>query len=747
MSKRHEVNDGEYHSQPTPKSSKWVLKKWRPTKKSGEGSSVRQEAVEEEVVVEKTNPPRWVTIGKDEFDEFGVRKVYPPDVDYRTDQIFKTFDDLFDWVKQKGRENGYALNRRRSNPNKLLGKVGKGWIKCDRSGKLESIAKVKKTGSKKCGCPFMLYGVYNGFHAGYEVEIECDSHNHRPSQHLEAHAYARRLRPQEDCLVGNLMGQNMPPQNILSTIKNEYPDNVSTLKAIYNAQDKIKTSRCCGNTPMEIFQNELQRRGYVYHIRADPVTDITQEIFFVSPTGYTCWRAFPHVLIIDATYKTNKYNLPLVELVGVTSTGNSFFFAHAILSNERQDSYTWLLEAVKDLLSDVYQPSVIVTDRELALVNACDKVFPQANHQLCRIHIWDNITKHWQKSFGNCQVYKWKDFQSHWWLLVDSPNENQYHKFKDRIFKKLAKVGRLECLKYLDDYWLTNYRFRFVTCWTSSRRNYGENTTNRAESEHHALKSHLRTRRATLEHLVGFIEVAQRTQLGELKEKLGTSRIKTMAHHANIRLFDRIRGRVSIKCLDLLYKEIDRLHRVLKVHNFSCGHQLYTGCGIPCACRLEQMLEIPDYVMPLEDIDPFWRKLNYEKSAYPGKFDEFHGDEGLDRSEAESNEYAVTQPKSSQKSTFEKMMNFWNKARPSPKYKEPEVKTNTRGRPTTKAKEERDEQRAQEQARHSSYTGPKNSYTEPPRYSSYVGSQETVDLGQSSQKKQTQAKKGKKKGR
>ncbi|KAK9058071.1 hypothetical protein SSX86_022911 [Deinandra increscens subsp. villosa] len=304
-------------------------------------------------------------------------------------------------------------------------------------------------------------------------------------------------------------------------------------------------------------------------------------------------------------------------------------------------------------------------------------------------------------------------------------------------------IGK-ECLKYLDDYWLTNYRFRFVTCWTSSRRNYGENTTNRAESEHHALKSHLRTRRATLEQLVGFIEAAQRTQLGELKEKLGTSRFKTMAHHANIRLFDRIRGRVSIKCLDLLYKEIDRLHRVLKVHNFSCGHQLYTGCGIPCACRLEQMLEIPDYVMPLEDIDPFWRKLNYEKPAYPGKFDDFHGDEGLDRSEAESNEYAVTQPKSSQKSTFEKMMNFWNKARPSPKYKEPEVKTNTRGRPTTKAKEERDEQRAQEQARHSSYTGPKNSYTEPPRYSSYVGSQETVDLGQSSQKKQTQAKKGKK---
>ncbi|KAK9056676.1 hypothetical protein SSX86_024038 [Deinandra increscens subsp. villosa] len=60
MSKRHEVNDDEYHSQPTAKSSKWVLKNEGQQKKSGEGSSVRQEAVEEEVVEEKTNPPRWL---------------------------------------------------------------------------------------------------------------------------------------------------------------------------------------------------------------------------------------------------------------------------------------------------------------------------------------------------------------------------------------------------------------------------------------------------------------------------------------------------------------------------------------------------------------------------------------------------------------------------------------------------------------------------------------------------------------
>ncbi|KAK9080433.1 hypothetical protein SSX86_000191 [Deinandra increscens subsp. villosa] len=208
--------------------------------------------------------------------------------------------------------------------------------------------------------------------------------------------------------------------------------------------------------------------------------------------------------------------------------------------------------------------------------------------------------------------------------------------------------------------------------WTSARRNYGENTTNRAESEHHALKSHLRHRKATLDQLVGFIDQAQKLQLGELKNKLATSRIKTMSHHAKIRLFDRIRGRVSIKCLDLLYNEINRLHTVLKVYNFSCGHQLYTGCGIPCACRLERMLDIPDYVMPLEYIDLFWRKLDYKKPAYPGKVDDYEGGDGFDPFKDDSQENADTQPKHEQSGAFDKLKNFWKKTTRKPQYKEPE---------------------------------------------------------------------------
>nr|KAJ0186263.1 hypothetical protein LSAT_V11C900494380 [Lactuca sativa] len=45
------------------------------------------------------------------------------------------------------------------------------------------------------------------------------------------------------------------------------------------------------------------------------------------------WQAFPHVLIIDATYKTNKY------IVGVTSTKKAFIIAFAFIINKKEKSY------------------------------------------------------------------------------------------------------------------------------------------------------------------------------------------------------------------------------------------------------------------------------------------------------------------------------------------------------------------------------------------------------------------------
>ncbi|KAI3797407.1 hypothetical protein L1987_32664 [Smallanthus sonchifolius] len=111
------------------------------------------------------------------------------------------------------------------------------------------------------------------------------------------------------------------------------------------------------------------------------------------------WCAFPHVLMIDATYKTNMYRLPFVQVVGVTSTHQSFCVAHAFISKEREEHFVRVLLKIKGMLQKCMESRVIVTDRDKALMNACDKIFPDTSKYLCRWHIHENISKHCKASF------------------------------------------------------------------------------------------------------------------------------------------------------------------------------------------------------------------------------------------------------------------------------------------------------------------------------------------------------------
>ncbi|XP_028122710.1 uncharacterized protein LOC114319847 [Camellia sinensis] len=106
------------------------------------------------------------------------------------------------------------------------------------------------------------------------------------------------------------------------------------------------------------------------------------DLFWAHPVSLDLLRTFPRVVIMDCTYKTNR--LPLLEIVGVTSTHMTFSMAIAYLQTERVDNFAWALQILRDLMDDSVLLEVIFTDRELALMNAINNTFPNARHLLCR---------------------------------------------------------------------------------------------------------------------------------------------------------------------------------------------------------------------------------------------------------------------------------------------------------------------------------------------------------------------------
>ncbi|KAD3338637.1 hypothetical protein E3N88_34158 [Mikania micrantha] len=134
--------------------------------------------------------------------------------------------------------------------------------------------------------------------------------------------------------------------------------------------------------------------------------------------------------VTDATYKTNQYRLPFIQFVGVTCTHQTFSIAHAFVSKEREENYVWVLEMAKSMLNKCMEPRVIITDRDLAVMNACRKVFPEAAKYLCRWHIDENIAKHCKASFSDAD---WKKFKGRWANLCNSPTTELYEYNYNRL--------------------------------------------------------------------------------------------------------------------------------------------------------------------------------------------------------------------------------------------------------------------------------------------------------------------------
>jgi hypothetical protein len=70
-------------------------------------------------------------------------------------------------------------------------------------------------------------------------------------------------------------------------------------------------------------------------------------VLFAHPDSLTYLQAYPDILLLDCTYKTNKYGMPLLDMIGVDACQKSFCIAFAFLSGESEDDYGWALDRLQ----------------------------------------------------------------------------------------------------------------------------------------------------------------------------------------------------------------------------------------------------------------------------------------------------------------------------------------------------------------------------------------------------------------
>ncbi|XP_074300781.1 protein FAR1-RELATED SEQUENCE 4-like [Silene latifolia] len=340
----------------------------------------------------------------DSFEEFGGN-----DVNYNrlfeTDTCFASRDEAFEWAQKIAFDNGFALikasngAKNRKQPE-LLGS----YFRCSRYGRTRKKIdpdipeKPKKKGTPKCECLFRVRAVQNRANDinGKELIVwniltseKGGYHNHEVTKYKDGHRHFAGLNAEEKEFVRQQVRASIPPKDIKNGLHQRTPDKPQpTSTQIYSAVNKFRREvRGTRNTARQMLAVAVASNYVEWH-KTDPETEELTHVFMAHPEAVKLFRAYPHVVLIDSTYKTNKYKIALVEVVGVTPCGSSFLIATVLLPSESEDDYGWMLLRLGELLSCTGSSiSAFVTDREMGLIGALESLHPSTPHLLCRWHI------------------------------------------------------------------------------------------------------------------------------------------------------------------------------------------------------------------------------------------------------------------------------------------------------------------------------------------------------------------------
>jgi hypothetical protein len=150
---------------------------------------------------------------------------------------------------------------------------------------------------------------------------------------------------------------------------------------IHNLKADFRRTQAYGKAATDALLDHLKEHNIHYRPVVSKTTGRLLRLFVALPESIQHLAANPHVLLMDATYKTNRFNMPLVDTVGIDSCNKTFFVSFAFMSSETDLDYMWATQCNLELYTlhmPSVEPSIIATDAEPALIGAVHKVFPKA---------------------------------------------------------------------------------------------------------------------------------------------------------------------------------------------------------------------------------------------------------------------------------------------------------------------------------------------------------------------------------
>ena len=253
-----------------------------------------------------------------------------------TNQSFLSREEAQSYCQNWAKNHGYALVTRSTERRKLIGQHRSGPVylirlQCDRSGLIRKSTtisgfEVRNRQTNKTNCLFRLairehLGTWN-------ISLsDHTSHNHEPSIRPQQHAILRRQERFQNPILETTISANqragISARNTFISLSSQ-SETLQTPKDIQNRYSHQKQLQNQGLLPIQVMMTNL---GSDFHY--DYERDIDNclnrlTLFHKETTQLLC--LFPFTLVLDITYKTNRFGLYLLNIVGFTTNNNSFLY-------------------------------------------------------------------------------------------------------------------------------------------------------------------------------------------------------------------------------------------------------------------------------------------------------------------------------------------------------------------------------------------------------------------------------------
>jgi hypothetical protein len=542
-----------------------------------------------------------------------------------------TKEEALEQLHAHGRRFGYDVSIASSKSNDA-GKTCSYQLKCTRGGhprKNKTPVELQtrpNRGSKRCGCRMEVKFTADdkdNVEGSWSIRSSGDpaTRTHQDHYQLEEPkvfpGHRRRALAAYAPVITEHFAAGIDPRRSMSAIqRGEGGAAMLVPRDIYNVRQRARQSRIQGLTPTERMLRDLDSI-HAYH-RSRVENGRITHLFVVAPQAADTLRLSPELLFIDCTYSTNRYNLPVLHIVGVNGNNKTIPVGVALLPNEQEPSLRWALLCLKDYLesNDVPHPQIVLTDRAEAQLNALETVLPRTKLILCRWHIDKGV-----ETWGRSHIAPRKVDELTGLPVEDEDTARFLGLYRDAMyantepdFNAARRKLHTEFEKgaiYLDREWF-KYKEMCVAAWLHTRLHYGNTTTSRIEGAHAAIKGWLTSSKFDLYSLGVKLTAFWEERYRDLK--LNTEQ------DSRLNIPTRLMGEMFTQTVSVIHryplmKTYEKLQlargeiaAIKKDKNFQpsqCTHVYRTTHGMPCKHDLIQFIREETVLLP-QHFDLHW---------------------------------------------------------------------------------------------------------------------------------------------